>query len=64
MAPAAQTCATCVFFKASACVRYPPVVASTPEQQALVMGGLGKPPFFGRFPIVNAADWCGEWKAN
>lgn len=63
-----RSCGTCMFFRRlnpdleeldGECLRYPPVIAATDEQQALA-NEIGSE-FAGSFPLIDALDWCGEY---
>jgi hypothetical protein len=46
-----RTCRYCVHFNGEECRRYPPIPNRGPGAA-------------GRWPLVLAADWCGEWKGD
>lgn len=56
-----KKCGTCVFYKNSVCVRYPPTIIQGKETEQASMSGASNK-ITARFPPVSSVDCCGEWK--
>ena len=55
-----QICANCRFLEGNLCRRYPGKIAALAEQKPEKHGD----PCLAVWPVVDHADWCGEWQRD